>query len=144
MQFGHLNRRDFITLISGAAAWPIAARAQQPAKLPLVGVLVSASSPHPFADAFWRGLHALGYSEGQNIKVEFRYTDGRSDRAEEFAEEFVRLGVDVIVAHFTPAVTAAMEATRTIPIVMAPAGAPLQLGAIDNLYQNSQTLTHPA
>src|SRR6516164_10377725 len=112
MQFGHLNRRDFITLISGAAAWPIAARAQQPAKLPLVGVLVSASSPHPFADAFWRGLHELGYSEGQNIKIEFRYTDGRSDRAEEFAEEFVRLGVDVIVAHFTPAVTAAMEATR--------------------------------
>src|SRR6516225_2122525 len=71
------SRRAFITLLGAAAAWPLAARAQQPAKLPLVGVLVSASSPHPFADAFWRGLHALGYSEGQNIKVEFRYTDGR-------------------------------------------------------------------
>jgi hypothetical protein len=55
--------------------------------------LWSASSPHPFADAFWRGLHALGYSEGQNIKVEFRYTDARSDRAEEYAEELVRLGL---------------------------------------------------
>src|SRR5262249_46896758 len=100
-----------------------------------------ASSPHPFADAFWRGLHALGYSEGQNIKVEFRYTDGRSDRAEEFAEEFVRLGVDVIVAHFTPAVTAAIEATRTIPIVMAPAGAPLQMGIMDSLARPGGNVT---
>ena len=96
-----MRRRDFISLIGGATvAWPLAARAQQPGKLPLIGVLVSASPPHPFADAFWRGLHALGYSEGQNIKVEFRYTDGRSDRAEEFAEEFVRVSVNVIVAHY--------------------------------------------
>src|SRR3974390_2160800 len=128
-----MRRRDLIALLGGAAAWPLAARAQQSRKLPLVGVLVSASPPHPLADAFWRGLHALGYSEGQNIKVEFRYTDGRSDRAAEYAEEFVRLGVDVIVAHFTPAVMAAMEATRTIPIVMAEAGAPLQMGIIDSL-----------
>ena len=91
MQFHQLKRREFITLLVGAAAaWPLAARAQQTGKLPLIGVLVSASPPHPFADAFRRGLHALGYSEGQNIKVEFPYTDGRSDRAEEFAEEFVR------------------------------------------------------
>jgi putative ABC transport system substrate-binding protein len=79
-------------------------------------------------------LHTFGYSEGQNIAVEFRYTEGRSDRAEEFAEELVRLNVDVIVAHFVPAVDAAMEATRTIPIVMAPHGAPLQLGAIDGQF----------
>jgi len=104
-------------------------------------VLVSASPPHPFADAFWRGLHALGYSEGQNIKVQFRYTDGRSDRAEEYAEEFVRLGVDVIVAHFVPAVEAAMGATRTIPIVMAPHGAPLQLGAIGSLARPGGNVT---
>ena len=137
-----IRRRQFITLLGGAAAaWPLAARAQQPGKLPHIGVLVSASPPHPFADAFWRGLHALGYSEGPNTKVEFRYTDGRSDRAEEFAEEFVRLGVDVIVAHFTPAVTAAMEATRTIPIVMAPAGAPLQMGIIDSLARPGGNVT---
>jgi putative ABC transport system substrate-binding protein len=129
-----MNRRDVITLLGGAAAaWPVAARAQQPAKVPLVGVIVSASPPHPFADAFWRGLHALGYSQGQNIKVEFRYTDARSDRAEEYAEELVRLNVDVIVAHFTAAVRPAMAATRTIPIVMAPAGAPLQLSFIASL-----------
>ena len=113
-----LRRRRFITLLGGAAAaWPLAARAQQPAKLPLVGVLVSASSPHPLADAFWRGLHALGYSEGRNIKVEFRYTDARSDRAEEYAEELVRLNVDVIVAHYAIGTAAAMAAIRTIPIV---------------------------
>ena len=113
-----MRRRELITLLGGAAVtWPLAAPAQQPGKLPLIGVLVSASPPHPFADAFWRGLHALGYSEGQNIRVEFRYTNGRSDRAEEYAEEFVRLGVDVIVAHFVPAVEAAMGATRTIPTI---------------------------
>ena len=137
-----MRRRDFISLIGGATvAWPLAARAQQPGKLPLIGVLVSASPPHPFADAFWRGLHALGYSEGQNIKVEFRYTDGRSDRAEEFAEEFVRLGVDVIVAHYAIAVSAAMAATRMIPIVMAPHGAPLQLGVIDSLARPGGNVT---
>src|SRR5438477_7881977 len=127
-----MRRREFITLLGGAAAWPLAAHAQQPAKFPLVGVLVSASSPHPFADAFWRGLHALGYSEGQNIKVEFRYTEGRSDRAEEFAEEFVRVGVNVIVAHYAIGTAAAMAATRTIPIVMPAHGAPLQLDVINS------------
>jgi putative tryptophan/tyrosine transport system substrate-binding protein len=136
-----MRRRKFITLLGGAAAWPLAARAQQPGKIPLVGVLVSASPPHPFADAFWRGLHALGYSEGRNIKVEFRYTDGRSDRAEEFAEEFVRLRVDVIVAHYAVTVSAAMAATRTIPIVMAPHGAPLQLGAIASLARPGGNVT---
>ena len=137
-----MKRREFITLVGGTAvSWPLAARAQQPGKLPHIGVVVSASPPHPFADAFWRGLHALGYSEGQNIKVDFRYTNGQSDRAEEYAEEFVRLGVDVIVAHFVPAVEAAMGATRTIPIVMAPHGAPLQLGAIESLNRPGGNVT---
>ena len=137
-----MRRREFITLLGGmATAWPLAARAQQPGKLPRIGVLVSASPPHPFADAFWRGLHALGYSEGQNIKVEFRYTDGRSDRAEEYAEELVRLSPDVIVAHYAQTVSAAMAATRTIPIVMAPHGAPLQLGVIDSLARPGGNVT---
>jgi putative ABC transport system substrate-binding protein len=110
-------------------------------KIPLFGVLVSASPPHPFADAFGRGLHALGYSDGENIKVEFRYTDGRSDRAEEYAEELIRLSPDVIVAHYAQAVSAAMAATRTIPIVMAPHGAPLQLGVIDSLARPGGNVT---
>src|ERR1700747_461960 len=141
MQGTPMRRREFITLLGGmATAWPLGARAQRPRKFPLIGVLVSAAPPHPFADAFWRGLHALGYSEGQNIKVEFRYTDGRSDRAEEFAEELVRLGVNVIVPHYAIATTAAMAATQTIPIVMVH-GAPLQLGAIASLARPGGNVT---
>jgi putative tryptophan/tyrosine transport system substrate-binding protein len=136
-----MRRREFITLLGGATAWPLAARAQGPRKFPLIGVLVSASSPHPFADAFWRGLHALGYSDGENINVEFRYTDGRSDRAEEYAEELVRHNPDIIVAHYAVAVSAALAATRTIPIVMAPHGAPLQLGVIDSLARPGGNVT---
>jgi putative tryptophan/tyrosine transport system substrate-binding protein len=137
-----VRRREFITLLGGAAvASPFAARAQQVGKLPRVGVLVSASPPHPFADAFLRGLRILGYSEGRNIAVNFHYTGGQSDRAGEIATGFVRSGVDVIVAHFTPAVRAAMGATQTIPIVMAPAGAPLQSGFIDSLARPGGNVT---
>jgi putative tryptophan/tyrosine transport system substrate-binding protein len=95
-------------------------------------VLVGASSPHPFADAFRRGLQALGYREGQNIALEVRYTDGRSDQAAELAAELVRLGVDVLVTHFTQTTRAAMAATKTIPIVMV-VGAPVQSGFIESL-----------
>src|SRR5262245_23382057 len=137
-----MKRRDFITLLGGAAAaWPLAAHSQQAGKLPHIGILVSASPPHPFGDAFWRGLHALGYSQGKDINVELRYTDGRSDRAEELADEMVRQRVDVIVAHFTPAVRAALGATRTIPIVMAPAGAPLQSGFVESLARPGGNVT---
>jgi ABC-type uncharacterized transport system substrate-binding protein len=141
-----MRRRAFISLLGGAAAmpsslWPLAGRAQQQGKLPLVGVLVSASPPHPFADALRRGVQNLGYSEGRNITLEVRYSGGRSDRAGEIATEFVRLGVDVIVAHFTPAVRAAMGATQTIPIVMASAGAPLQSGFIDSLARPGGNVT---
>jgi putative ABC transport system substrate-binding protein len=137
-----MKRREFITLLGGAAAaWPIAARAQQSRKMPLIGVLISASPPHPFAEAFRRGLHTLGYSEGQNIAVDYRYTEGRSDLAQEFAEEFVRLGVDVIVAHYAVGVSAARAATRTIPIVMAAHGAPLQLGVIASLARPGGNVT---
>src|SRR5215475_4733872 len=131
-----MKRRDLIigvpiTLLAASGR----AFSQQSRKLPRVGVLVSASPPHPFADAFWRGLRPLGYSAGKNIAVEFHYTGGRSDRAEELADDLVRRGVDVIVAHFTPAVRAALGATRMIPIVMV-AGAPLQSGFV-------QSLAHP-
>ncbi len=141
-----MRRRAFISLLGGAAAmppslWPLAGLAQQQGKLPLVGVLVSASPPHPFADALRRGLQNLGYSEGRNITLEVRYSGGLSDRAGEIAAEFVRLGVDVIVAHFTPAVRASLGATQKIPIVMAPAGAPLQSGFIDSLARPGGNVT---
>jgi putative ABC transport system substrate-binding protein len=86
-------------------------------------------------------LQNFGYTEGQNITLDFRYTEGRYERAAELAIELVQLGVDVIVAHFTPAVKAALAATRTIPIVMAPAGAPLQVGFVDNLARPGGNVT---
>src|SRR4029077_3528323 len=115
--------------------------AQKPEKLPRIGVLVSATPPHPFADAFRRGLQPLGYVEGENIAIEWHYTGGRSDRAAALAAELVKLRVDVIVAHFTPAVRAAMVATQTIPIVMAPAGAPVQSGFVDSLAHPGGNVT---
>jgi putative tryptophan/tyrosine transport system substrate-binding protein len=142
MQIDQLRRREFVTLVGGAAAsWPLGARAQQPANAPHIGVLISASPPHPFADNFRRGLRTLGYLEGRNISVEFLYTDARAERAAEFAAAFVRSRVDIIVAHFTPAVRAAIAATRTIPIVMAPAGAPLQQGLIASLARPGANVT---
>jgi putative ABC transport system substrate-binding protein len=103
-----MRRRDFITLLGSAAAWPPAALrrafAQQIGKIPRIGVLVSASEPHPFADALRHGLQNLGYSERCNITLDVRYTQGRSDLAAQFAAELVRSDVAIIVAHFTPAV----------------------------------------
>jgi putative tryptophan/tyrosine transport system substrate-binding protein len=128
-----VKRRELIFLFSCVlVGWPLTARTQQVKKLPRIGVLVGAPSPHPFADAFRRGLQTLGYREGQNIALEVRYTDGRSDRATELAVELVRLGVDVIVTHFTQTTRAAMAATKTIPIVMV-VGAPVQSGFVESL-----------
>lgn len=139
-----MRRREFLLSFGGGAIWAICARrrafSQQPASVPRVGVIVSASEPHPFADAFRRGLQARGYSDGRNIAVDLRYTQGQSDRAAQFADEFVRSKVDVIVAHFTPAVRAAIAATKTIPIVMV-AGAPLQAGFIKSLSQPGGNVT---
>src|SRR5262249_35675018 len=100
------NRRQFITLLGGAAiAWPLAARAQQSGKMPRVGVLVSLSAPHPFTEALRSGMHDLGYVEGRNIAIEWRYADAQFSRAAELAAELVRLQVDVIAAYHTPAGT---------------------------------------
>src|SRR5262249_12145294 len=121
-----IGRRELLAALGGAAAaWPLAARAQQSGKMPRVGVLVSLSAPHPFTEALRSGMHDLGYVEGRNIAIEWRYADAQFSRAAELAAELVRLQVDVIAAYHTPAVRAAINATRTIPIVMAPAGAPL-------------------
>jgi putative ABC transport system substrate-binding protein len=137
-----IDRRIFIgactAALVGAPSWSLCVQA---AKLPRIGVLVSAALPHPFADAFRQGLLPLGYVEGENIAIEWSYTGGRSDRAAALAAELVKLDVDVIVAHFTPAVRAAMVATQTIPIVMAPAGAPVQSGFIDSLAHPGGNVT---
>src|ERR1051326_790182 len=137
-----MRRRDVIgVLTTGLLVGPCRALARQSGKMPRIGVLVSASPPHPCADAFRRGLQGFGYTEGRNIRIEFCYTEERADRAAQLAAELVRTGVDIIVAHFTPAIKAAIGATRTIPIVRAPAGAPVQLGFVASLAHPGGNVT---
>src|SRR5262249_41670721 len=121
-----VNRREFISLLgAAAAAWPLAARAQQP-KVPTIGALVIGNiSPEEFWREFRQGLRDLGYIEGQNIRFEFRSAEGHLDRLPELAAELVHLKVDVIVTWFTPTALAAKQATREIPIVMAETGDPI-------------------
>src|SRR5450830_123378 len=105
MRFNQLGRREFITLLGGAAvAWPLAAHAQQPAKVPRIGFLFYGSpGPSPELDAFRQGLRELGYIEGQNIVIEVRYAGGRIEALPELAADLVRLKPDVIVTPLTPA-----------------------------------------
>jgi putative ABC transport system substrate-binding protein len=113
-----IGRREFITLLGGAATWPVAARAQQPpAKLPTIGYLgtTSVAVQSQWVSALVQRLRELGYVEGRTIAIEFRWADGRGDRLAEFAAEFVRLKVDVIVTMGT-AVPPLKQATSVIPI----------------------------
>src|SRR5262245_21444606 len=125
-----IGRRDFITLIGGAAAArPLAARAQQPAKLPTVG-FIGSDTPDAYAGllrAFRVGLKATGFIEGQNMAIEYRWAEGRNDKLSEFAVDLVRRQVAVIVAPTTPSALAAKAATKTIPIVFFTAGDPVDL-----------------
>src|SRR5262245_14371306 len=112
-----IERREFITLLGGAAAWPLAARAQQPGKLPIIGFLgTDASVWSPWTAAFVQRLRELGWIEGRTIAIEYRWSEGRSARHAEIAAEFVRLKVDVIVTNAF-AVLTVKQATSVIPIV---------------------------
>jgi len=123
-----VKRREFITLLGGAAvAWPLAARAQQPATLPTIGYL-GASPPEvasQWTAAFVQRLRELGWIEGRTIAIEYRWADGRSERFAEIAAEFVRLKVNLIFTYSTPSVVAAKQATSSIPIVFPTAGDPI-------------------
>jgi putative ABC transport system substrate-binding protein len=120
-----MKRREFITLLGGAAAaWPLAARTQQPGKLPTIGLLGSTtlSVESQRVAAFVQRLRELGWTEGRTIAIEDRWAEGRNERFAEIAAEFVRLKVDVIVTQGTASVLAAKQATSVIPIVFATAG----------------------
>jgi putative tryptophan/tyrosine transport system substrate-binding protein len=141
MHFRQWKRREFITLLSGAAAWPIAARAQQPA-MPVVGY-IDGPSPGPyvaFVATFRHGLKEAGYVEGRNVAIEFRWAEGRSERYAEIAAEFVRLKVDVIITSGI-AVPALTQATSVIPIVFAVAVDPLGSGLVASLSRPGGNVT---
>src|SRR5262249_14896066 len=120
----HMRRREFITLLGcGAAAWPLSGRAQPASKIFRIGV-VGLSAAHRVpnqAEAFRAGLRDLGYEEGRNIVIEFRWADGHYERLPALFSELIRLKVDVIVTRGTPGGLAAKKATTTIPIVFATA-----------------------
>jgi putative ABC transport system substrate-binding protein len=130
-----MRRREFITLLGGAvAAWPSAARAQQPGKLPTIGFL-GASTPSGWSQwtaAFVQRLRELGWIDGRTVAIEYRWAEGRSERYADIAAEFVRLKVDVIVT-VGSAVAATKQVTSTIPIVFAIAVDPLGSGMVDSL-----------
>jgi putative tryptophan/tyrosine transport system substrate-binding protein len=137
-----MRRRDFITLIgSAAAAWPLAAPAQQ-ARVYTIGVLTLTSpNPEPLLNALREGLRDAGYVEGRNLRLEIRSASGRPDLQLEKAAELVRLKVDLIVTFFTPTALAAKQATRDIPIVMAGAGDPVETGLVASLVRPGGNIT---
>ena len=138
-----MKRREFITLLGGAAAaWPLTARAQQPA-MPVIGFMGSgsAAAQSHLTAAFLQRLRELGWTEGRNLRIEYRWGVGRNERFAEIAAEFVRLKVDLILTHNTPPTLAAKQATSVLPIVFATAGDPVGTGIVASLARPGGNIT---
>ena len=143
---GWMVRVATLALVFALLAAPVVAGAQQTGKVARVGMLLAGTAPapgqpNPLLDAFLRGLRDLGYVEGQNIVIEYRWAEGQQQRYGEFAADLVRLNVAVIVTQGAPAVQAAKAATSTIPIVMAFAGDPVGIGAVASLARPGANVT---
>jgi putative ABC transport system substrate-binding protein len=139
-----MQRRDFITLLGGAAAtWPLVARAQQPTKMPLIGFLggTTPSGASQWVAAFVQRLRELGWFEGRTVAIEYRWAEGRGERATDITAEFVRLKVAVIVTYGTATAVAAKQATSAIPIVVALLGDPVASGLVTSLSRPGGNLT---
>jgi putative ABC transport system substrate-binding protein len=138
-----MRRREFITLLGGAAAWPVAARALQSGRLPTIGFMgpSTASATPQRAAAFVQRLREVGWIEGRNLAIEYRWAEGRNERAAEIAAEFVQLKVDIIVASATLTVVAARQATSVIPIVFAAVADPVGTGLVTSLARPGGNVT---
>ena len=138
-----MKRRDVITLLGGAAAWPLAASAQQPEKLPTIGYLGSGTpaTQGQWAAAFVQRLRELGWIENRTVAIEYRWGEGRDERFAEIAADFIRLKVDVIVTSGTPSAIAAKKATEVIPIVIAGAGDLIGTGLVASLARPGGNVT---
>jgi putative ABC transport system substrate-binding protein len=138
-----VKRRDFITLVSGAAVWPPAARAQQGRKVHRIGFLGSATAAGSAqaVESLRAGLREFGYVENTNIGIEFRWAQGNYDRLPSLVAELVAANVDVLITHGTPGTRVARQATTTIPIVMAISGDAIATGLVSSLARPEANLT---
>jgi putative ABC transport system substrate-binding protein len=137
-----MKRREFIAGLGSAAAWPVVARAQQ--AVPVVGILSAQSAELDYKDVtvpFLQGLKDIGYVEGQNVAVEYRWGENQYDRLPALVADFIRRRVAVIVAGTSPAAVAAKEATTTIPIVFVTGGDPVALGLVASFNRPGANLT---
>jgi ABC-type uncharacterized transport system substrate-binding protein len=132
-----MRRRDFITLLGGAAAWPLAARAQQPDRMRRIGVLMSTGAGDPEGQArlaaFLQGLQQLGWTDGRNVRIEARWSGGKTDDARRYASELVALVPDVILVSGGALVGSLLQMTRTIPVVFTQTPDPVGGGFVDSL-----------
>jgi len=133
-----MNKRKFITLLGGAAAWPLAARAQQMRR---IGVLISGDENDPRLTAFTQALAGLGWNDGRNLRMDLRWHGGDSNRIHALAQELVGLQPDIIVTYGTPATASVQRETRTIPIVFAGAGDPVASGIVTRLDRPGGNIT---
>ena len=145
MHFDRLKRREFISLLGGAAAWPVAARAQPPDRMRLIGVLMayaeSDSTAQSWLAAFRAALAKLGWTEGSNLQIELRWSAADVDRMKTLAKELVDLRPNAIFGVTTPAIGALARETRTIPIVFAGVSDPIGAGYVDNLARPGGNIT---
>jgi putative tryptophan/tyrosine transport system substrate-binding protein len=136
-----MKRRELISLLGGAAAWPIAAQAQQPSKTYRIGWLQPGPIPDPWVKGFRQGLQEFNYVEGKNLIIEYRWGDGRFDRLPAMAGELVSLNPDVIISVNTAALLALQKRTTTIPIVMLGTADPVGLGLVRSLARPGANIT---